>query len=87
MRLAWSWKTIVLGVLAVAVLAAGGLFGYMQLVKAGILKYNKYDKRAQGDLQVGGMVPDMPIAMYDGSTVQLSTLWKRPVMLVFGSCT
>jgi hypothetical protein len=80
-------KKIVIGVLAIAALGAGGFYGWMQLVKAGILKYNKYDKRAEGALRVGGSVPDMRLALYDGGAVQLSSLWKRPVMLVFGSCT
>jgi hypothetical protein len=71
----------------VAVVALGG-FVYYQLVKAGILRYNRYDRRERGTLQVGDSAPDLELTMYDGSPVKLSELWReRPVLLVFGSCT
>jgi hypothetical protein len=69
-------------------LAAAGALTWYQLVKAGVLRYNKYDRREHGALNVGNAAPDLALAMYDGSTVRLSQLWKaRPVFLVFGSCT
>ena len=77
-----------IGVAAVAVLAAGGLFTYMQLVKAGYLRYNKFDRRERGSLLVGAPAPDLALTMYDGSELHLSELWKtKPLFLVFGSCT
>jgi hypothetical protein len=68
--------------------AGAGAFTWYQLVKAGLLRYNKYDRRERGALRVGGAAPDLALAMYDGSTVKLSELWEaKPVYLVFGSCT
>lgn len=83
----WNLKKIAAAIVALAAVTAVGFYAYMELVKAGILKYNKYDRRTQGNLKVGSPVPDLTLALYDGSTVQLSSLWKKPVMLVFGSCT
>jgi hypothetical protein len=83
-----SRRGIVIGLAAVAALGAAGFFTWYQLVKAGILRYNKYDRREKGTLEVGHMAPDLPLTMYDGSTVRLSELWKtKPLFLVFGSCT
>jgi len=71
-----------LGVLVVA----GGT--YMYLIRKGILRYNKYDRRVEGSLTVGGTAPDLELGMLDGSRVQLSGLWnEKPVLLIFGSCT
>lgn len=68
--------------------AAVGFFTWYQLVKAGVLRYNKYDRRERGTLAVGATAPDLVLTMYDGSSVRLSELWKaQPVFLVFGSCT
>jgi hypothetical protein len=70
------------------VVALGG-FVYMQLVKKGWIKYNKYDRRAEGRLRVGDVAPDLELTMYDGAQVRLSSLWGdgKPLFLVFGSCT
>ena len=71
-----------------AALAAVSGFGYFELVKAGVLRYNRYDRRERGSLKVGSVAPDLALTMYDGTGVQLSELWKsKPVFLVFGSCT
>ena len=80
-------KIAAITVVAVAAVGAASFYGYMQLVMAGYIKYNKYDKRSRGELQVGSQTPDLEVAMYDGSKGRLSDLWHRPVMLVFGSCT
>jgi hypothetical protein len=79
----------VLWAAAIVVSAAGaGVAGYMQLVKAGYLRYNRFDRRERGSLREGGAAPDVELTGYDGSSVRLSQLWaERPVMLVFGSCT
>ena len=80
-------KVLIATVIGLGVAGVGALTWY-QLVKAGVLRYNKYDRRERGTLAVGSQAPDLALAMYDGSTVRLSELWKaRPVFLVFGSCT
>jgi hypothetical protein len=77
-----------IGVAAVLALGAAAPYGYYQLVKAGVLRYNKYDRRERGELKVGGVAPDLALTMYDGSPVRLAELWaQKPVFLVFGSCT
>lgn len=81
-------KKLLIGAAALLVLGGGGFFGYMQLVKGGYLRYNKYDRRERGSLQKGGPAVDVALTMYDGSPQRLSWLWERkPLFLVFGSCT
>ena len=83
-----GWKKIALCAALVPVLGYGGMQGYFQLVKAGVFRYNKYDRRERGELRVGGTSPDLALTMYDGSPVKLAELWAtKPVFLVFGSCT
>ena len=82
------WRKVAIGTGAAVAVGVGGYFGYFQLVKAGILKYNQYDRREKGALKVGAAAPDLALTRYDGSTVRLSDLWAgKPVVLVFGSCT
>jgi len=80
-------RKLMIGLVGGLAVAAAGAFGYFELVKAGVLKYNEYDRRERGALAKGDLVPDLTLSMYDGSTVQLSQLWDRPLFLVFGSCT
>ena len=76
-------------VAAAALLFAGGFGVYYVLVREGILRYNKWDRRVRGTLKEGDAAPDLVLASYgSGGTVRLSELWRaRPVVLVFGSCT
>jgi hypothetical protein len=75
-------------VLVIAAVGGAGFFTWYQLVKAGFLRYNKYDRREKGTLEAGHLAPDIPLEMYDGSSQKLSKLWEaKPVFLVFGSCT
>lgn len=81
-------RKILIGVAAAAALGGAGFFTWYELVKAGILRYNKYDRREQGELRVGGRAPDLAVTGYDGTTRRLSELWQaKPAFLVFGSCT
>jgi hypothetical protein len=81
-------RKLLIGSAVALLLAAAGFLAWYQLVKAGVLRYNKYDRRERGQLQVGGAAPDLELPMYDGSTLKLSELWRaRPAFLVFGSCT
>ena len=83
-----TWKKGLLGLAGVVALGAAGFYGYYQLVKAGILRYNKYDRRERGKLLVGHQAPDLALPLYSGGDVKLSELGRaRPVVLVFGSCT
>ena len=83
-----TWKKLAIGSTLTLGVAAGGAFGYFQLVKAGVLRYNKYDRREKGALAMGGTAPNLTLTMYDGSPLRLAELWeKKPVFLVFGSCT
>lgn len=74
--------------LGVAVLGVGGFVAYMELVKAGVLRYNQWDRRERGSLLVGAQAPDLELVGYDGRPARLATFWTdRPLFLVFGSCT
>jgi hypothetical protein len=82
------WRRPLIGALAVVGVAAVGGLVYMKLVEHGFLRYNKWDRRVRGTLRVGDQAPDVELARYDGGKLRLSSLWeKRPVVLVFGSCT
>jgi hypothetical protein len=82
------WRRMLAWGLCVVALGGGGFLGYMELVKKGFLRYNKWDRRERGTLGVGDLAPDLTLASYEGGTVTLSELWReRPVLLVFGSCT
>jgi hypothetical protein len=77
-----------IGAAVVVALGASAPYGYFQLVKAGVLRYNEFDRRERGELRVGGVAPDIALKMYDGSPIRLAELWaQKPVFLVFGSCT
>jgi len=79
---------IIAAVACLGVVALGGLV-YMQLLKKGWIRYNEYDRREEGRLQVGDMAPDLELTTYDGAPLRLSSLWGdgKPLFLVFGSCT
>ena len=80
-------KILVRSAITLAVVAVGG-FVYYELLKAGYVRYGKYDRRERGSLKVGQVAPDLELTMYDGSAVRLSQLWGgQPVFVVFGSCT
>jgi hypothetical protein len=82
------WRAAALwtgGILVTAVLA---FFGYMEMVKARWIRYNKWDRREKGSLQVGQQAPDLELPLLDGGKVHLAELWgSQPLVVVFGSCT
>ena len=81
-------RKVLIGAAAALTLAAAGAVTWYQLVKAGVLRYNKYDRRERGTLSAGNAAPDLALTMYDGSTMRLAELWgAKPAFLVFGSCT
>jgi hypothetical protein len=82
------WRRPLIGALAVVGVSAAGFFVYMKLVEHGFIRYNKWDRRVRGTLRAGDQAPDLELVRYDGSHLRLSSLWgKKPVVLVFGSCT
>jgi hypothetical protein len=82
------WRKVLLATGAVAGLGALGFGVWYVLVREGILRYNKYDRRERGTLKAGDAAPDLALSTFEGGTVRLSELWReRPVVLVFGSCT
>jgi hypothetical protein len=83
-----KWRRLLAGAAVLLALAAAGLLTYMKLVELGFVRYNRWDRRVRGTLQVGHQAPDLELTMYDGAPVRLSSLWARkPAILVFGSCT
>lgn len=77
-----------IGALAAVAVGALGFSVYMKLVEHGFVRYNKWDRRVRGTLRAGDLAPDLELTRYDGTTLRLSSLWaKKPVVLVFGSCT
>jgi hypothetical protein len=87
-RGAIPWRKALVGMAVAGGLAAAGFGSWYVLVREGILRYNKYDRRERGSLQAGDPAPDLALAAYEGGTLRLSELWReRPVVLVFGSCT
>lgn len=72
----------------VGILAAGG-WGYRQGMVYGLIRYNEYDIRSEGILQVGDLAPDIELASLATETpVRISGLYAlKPLVLVFGSYT
>ena len=82
------WKRYAISAALIIVIASVGSLIYWELIKSGKIKYNKYDRRAEGELKVGDTAPDLRLLMFDGSQVRLSSLWEhKPLFLVLGSCT
>jgi len=80
-----NWTKIAIGSALTLAVAVGGFFGYFQLVRAGVLRYNKYDRREKGTLVVGSAAPNLTLTTYDGAPLRLAELWAtKPVFLVFG---
>jgi hypothetical protein len=87
-RAAGRWRVIVAWATAAAVVGGVGYLGYRKLLEGGWIKYNEWDRRDRGTLQVGHRAPDLELPLLDEGRVRLAELWReRPVVLVFGSCT
>jgi hypothetical protein len=82
-------KKILLGSAVIVVVVAAGAYGYYQAMVHGWIRYNEYDTRTEGQLQVGDLVPELSLARAGGDgNVLLSDLYRaRPVVLAFGSYT
>ena len=83
-----SRKKVLIAASVLGVVALCGLT-YVELMKKGYIRYNKYDRRVRGTLRAGDAAPDLELTRYDGTPVRLSSLWSdgKPLFLVFGSCT
>ena len=81
-----KWILIATGCLAVL---GTGLFGYYKALEYNLVRYNRYDIRSAGSLQIGDLAPDLELESTDGGGVRkLSDYWgDRPLVLVFGSYT
>jgi len=83
-------KRRILKVLAL-ILALGALsaWGYYEALKRAWIRYNAYDIRTEGSLQVGDLAPELELASADGGGPRrLSDLYReKPLVLVFGSYT
>jgi len=88
-------KKILIGVAVVAIVGAAGAYGYYRAMVAGYIRYNEYDIRTEGQLQVGDLAPDLELARVEpeaeelaAGPVMLSDLYReKPVVLAFGSYT
>ncbi|MDX1644942.1 MAG: hypothetical protein R3244_11355 [Thermoanaerobaculia bacterium] len=82
-------RKILIAVVAIAIVAAVGLFGYWKALEQGLVRYNEYDIRSEGMLEEGDLAPDLELASVDGGEPRrLSEFWaERPLVLVFGSYT
>ncbi len=82
-------KAVVYGAVGLAVLAALLGWGYFQALKYSLIRYNEYDTRSEGMLNVGDLAPDLELTAADGTTVRrISEFYRQdPLVLVFGSYT
>ncbi len=55
-------RKILIGVVVVAIIGVAGAWGYYQAMVAGYIRYNEYDIRTEGQLQVGDLAPDLELA-------------------------
>ena len=83
------WKKVLLGVGALLLVGAAGLYGYYQAMVHGLIRYNDYDVRTEGQLQIGDLAPDLELTRVEGEgSTMLSDLYReKPVVLAFGSYT
>ena len=82
-------KKILLGAAALLVVLGAGAFAYYQAMVHGWVRYNEYDVRTEGQLQVGDLAPDLALSRVGAEgRVLLSDLYRhKPVVLAFGSYT
>jgi hypothetical protein len=91
-----AWKKLLIGALVVVGLGVAGAYGYYRAMVGGLIRYNEYDIRTEGQLQVGDLAPDLSLARVrtkgeesaGPSHRMLSELYRdKPVVLAFGSYT
>lgn len=81
------WKRVLLGLLAVVLLA--GVAFVIKMGPRNVIGMLRYDQREEGSLRVGDRAPDVALVALDGSSpVALSSkIGGRPSVIVFGSFT
>ena len=82
-------KKVVIGAIVLIAILGAGAYGYYQAMVHGLIRYNEYDIRTEGQLQVGDLAPDIELAGVGAEEpVKLSSLYaEKPVVLAFGSYT
>jgi hypothetical protein len=80
------WLRVTLIVLGIA---AAGALGYYEALKRAWIRYNEFDVRSEGSLEVGDLAPDLELQAADGSGLKkISDFYRdKPLVLVFGSYT
>lgn len=79
----------IIAFVCIALAGAAGFWGYYKALELNLIRYNRYDIRSEGVLQVGDLAPDLELASADGSgSRHLSDFWgHKSLVLVFGSYT
>lgn len=82
-------KRIAVAIGITLLVVGAGLWSYFFAMKKAWIRYNEFDIRTEGQLQVGDLVPDLELARTDGSGRQrLSEYYgSKPTVLAFGSYT
>jgi hypothetical protein len=80
------WLRVTLIILGIA---AAGALGYYEALKRAWIRYNEFDVRSEGSLEVGDLAPDLELQAVDGSGPRkISDFYRvKPLVLVFGSYT
>ncbi len=82
-------KKVLIALAILIGLGVSGFYGYYYALTKAWIKFNEYDIRTEGLLQVGDRAPDLPLARVDGEgRSRLSDFYsEKPLILAFGSYT
>lgn len=92
-------KRVLIGGAILVAIGVAGAYGYYQAMVHGLIRYNEFDIRTEGQLQVGDLAPDLVLSRVSSGDMEgedgggapstlLSDLYReKPVILAFGSYT